>query len=341
MQSVTFAPMYKWTLTVFCCLFGGFLAAQDVQQLRETARSFQRQGDFENAVLVLKRAMAIEPDNPDLKKDLGITYYSSRQYDKALEAIKPLIDRADADEQVYQIAGLVQKTNENYKEAERIYKLGLKKFPQSGLLYSEYGDLLETKDPGMGNGIKVWEKGIETDPEFAGNYYYAAKYYANMSNPVWSMLYGEIFVNLESYTARTAEVKNMLLANCKKIFVNDIQPAKGKSSFTSEVLNTLQRQSSVAGSGITTESLTAIRARFILDWDAGKGKDFPFQLFDLQRKFLQDGLFEAYNQWLFGTVENMSVYQNWTKTHAAEYAEFTKFQQNKVFKIPGGQYYSK
>jgi tetratricopeptide (TPR) repeat protein len=324
-----------------CCLLAVVVYAQDVQQLRETARSFQRQGDYENAILVLNKAISKEPDNPDLKKDLAITYYVSRQYPKALSIIKPRLDRPDADEQVFQMAALIYRTDENFKEADRIYKLGLKKFPQSGLMYSEYGDMLELKDPGQGNGIKQWEKGIESDPEYSGNYYHATKYYSNLGNPIWVLLYGEIFVNLESYTGRTTEIKNVLLDAYKKMYVNDLVANKGKTPFETELLTAFNRQKSLAGNGITAESLTAIRARFILDWFAGDGKKYPFRLFEMERQLLQEGLFESYNQWLFGSAENMPAYQNWTSTHAAEYANFTKFQQNRLFKVPAGQYYNK
>ncbi len=52
-------------------------------------------------------------------------------------------------------------------------------------------------------------------------------------------------------------------------------------------------------------------------------------------------MFEAYNQWLFGTVENLSAYDNWIKAHADAHENFTAFQKNRVFKIPAGQYYGK
>ena len=82
-----------------------------------------------------------------------------------------------------------------------------------------------------------------------------------------------------------------------------------------------------------------IRTRFILDWFENYGSKFPFRLFDYQRQLLQEGMFEAYNQWLFGTVENLSAYEAWTKNHTEEYTSFTNFQKGRVFKIPNGQYY--
>ena len=50
-------------------------------------------------------------------------------------------------------------------------------------------------------------------------------------------------------------------------------------------------------------------------------------------------MFDAYNQWLFGTSENLAAYDNWTKAHAEEYEAFSKFQKSRIFKMPAGQYY--
>jgi hypothetical protein len=50
-------------------------------------------------------------------------------------------------------------------------------------------------------------------------------------------------------------------------------------------------------------------------------------------------MFEAYNQWIFGTVQNLAAYQNWVTNHSGEYNEFTHFQSGRMFKVPVGQYF--
>jgi tetratricopeptide (TPR) repeat protein len=333
--------MYKCLTILLGLLWFTAIDAQDAQQLRETARSFQKQGDNENAILVLCKAATLEPSNPDIQKELGVAYYVSRQYDKALQVMKPLVDRSDADEQVFQITSLIYRGQQDLKEADRIYKAGLKKFPKSGLLYSEYGELLEIKEAGMGKGIQMWEKGIESDPEYPNNYYHATKHYLNTETGIWGLLYGEIFVNLESFTGRTTEIKNLLLDGYKKLFAFGIVTKKANSPFEDKYLAALRKQTSLVANGVNAESLTALRTRFILEWNNETGPKFPFQLFTLQRNLLQEGLFESYNQWLFGSVENITAYQEWTSNHATEYGSFNKYQRNRLFKMPAGQYYSK
>jgi Tfp pilus assembly protein PilF len=311
------------------------------QSTQETARSFIRTGDFDNAILVLARALQQDNANLELQKELVMAYYYKRDYAKALEVVKTIVDRDDADVVTYQISGNVYKALEEVKEADKMYKKALKKFPASGPLHSEYGELLWSKKDY--NAINLWEKGIKEDPSFAGNYYNAALYYYYTQDKVWTIIYGEVFVNMETLTQRSAAMKQLLLTAYKeKLFQNaDMMKGeeKNKNEFTKAYLQTMNKQSYLANRGINTDALTAIRTRFILDWYNSYGNKFPFKLFDYHQQLIREGMFEAYNQWLFGTVENLAAYDNWTKTNTDAYNKFSIFQKSRVFKMPAGQYY--
>jgi tetratricopeptide (TPR) repeat protein len=333
--------VFSSSLALFFTLFI-FAQPEDVKTLHENAKTFMRSGEFDNAIVVLVRALDKDKNNLDLQKDLVLCYYSKRDFAKALDGAKALLDRDDADVVVYQIAGDVYKALEQPKDCERVYKKGLKKFPKSGPLYSEYGELLwAMKDY---SAIDQWEKGIQIDPAYAGNYYNASMYYFYTKDKVWSLLYGEIFVNMESLTDRATAIKQLLLKGYKEKLFAEVDPMKGeeknKSEFAKAILQGMSKQSSLANKGITIESLTMILSRFILDWYAGtNATKFPFKLFDFQRQLLEEGMFDAYNQWLFGPVEDLAAYDSWTKTHADQYTAFNNFQKTRVFKMPTGQYY--
>jgi tetratricopeptide (TPR) repeat protein len=336
--------MKKYLVAVFSLfVVTNIVVAQagDAKTLYENAKTFMRQGDFDNAIVILTRALQMDKDNLDMQKDLILSYYYKRDYEKALKGVQALLDRDDADVITYQIAGNVYKALEETKECEKVYKKGLKKFPNSGPLYSEYGELLWAKKDY--DAIKQWEKGIQVDPAYSGNYYNAALYYFYTKDKVWSLVYGEIFVNMESLTERGAAMKQLLLQGYKeKLFAEANMLSgeeKNKNEFSKAFLGCMNKQSSLAGRGITTETLTMIRSRFILEWFDKYASRFPYKLFDYQRQLIQEGMFAAYNQWLFGIVENLASYDNWAKTHDEEYKSFTAFQKTRVFRMPAGQYY--
>ncbi len=332
--------MKKFLLSVFTLvLFTGAMAQEE--SLQETARNYMRAGDWNNAILVLNRAIAEDPENLEYQKDLVMAYYYKKDYANALTQVEPMLGKDNADEAVFQIGGNVYKALEMVKEAEKMYKKGIKKFPASGPLYSEYGELLWAKQDY--NAIKEWEKGIEKAPSFAGNYYNAALFYYYTQDKVWTLIYGEIFVNMEYLTERATAMKKLLLSAYKeKLYAvtTDSKEDKKKSDFYKAVLETYNNQGTVVNRGMNIEALNMLRTKFILEWFTNYGKKFPFKLFEYHQQLIKEGMFEAYNQWLFGSVENLPAYDQWTKTHADAYNKFTTFQKGRIFKMPVGQYYA-
>jgi tetratricopeptide (TPR) repeat protein len=308
---------------------------------QEIARTFTNQGDFTNAIVVLNSALQKDQQNLELLKDLAFNYYLNRDYAKGEAIAKPLIERPDADVQTYQMLALFYKATDDLKECEHLYKDGLKRWPNSGVLYSEYGEVMGAKESYLA--IKQWEKGIEIDPNYAGNYYNAAKYYYVYGDKLWTLIYGEIFINLESYSKRTAEIRQLLLEGYKKLFVNMDELGKNddhsKSAFMMAWLHVMIPLAPLVKDGIIAESLTALRTRFIINWFNTYPGNYPFRLFDYQRQLLKDGMFDAYNEWIFGAASNLPTFQAWTNTHSDDYNRFINFQKGRVFKLPEGQYY--
>jgi len=331
----------KFLFTCLICFLGLNLNAQDdVQKLLETARTFTRQGDYTNAILVLNRAAALKPGDLNIEKDIAYNQYLAGNLDQAAALAKQLMEREDADVQTFQIAGNIFKGMNDNKECLKLYKKGIKKFPNSGALHFEYGEVLLI-DEQRQEAIDQWETGIEVDPSYSGNYYHAAKFYSfNKYNIVRTILYGEIFVNLESYSVKTAEMKDYLLKSYKQFYVNvPEEETKKPNVFEKMVATTLMKQSDQLSKGINTESLTIIRTRFLLDWFEQSAEKYPYRLFEQQQYLVREGLFEAYNQWLFGQVNDIVQYQQWTSNNPKKIADFTYYQKNRVFRMPPGQNY--
>lgn len=328
-------------LLVFSAVLPVMAQPEDPRAMHETAKSFMRSGDLDNAIMVLNRALQQDKDNLEMQKDLVMIYYTKRDYEKALAIVNKLIDRIDADAPTFQIAGFVFKALEQVKECEKMYKKALQKFPDNGPLYNDYGELLSTaKDV---SAIRQWEKGIEMCPDFSGNYYNAAFYYFFTEDKVWSLVYGEIFINMEKQGEKTVAMKELLLRAYKQKLFADPDLMKGqeknKNEFSKAFLESMNKQTMLAGKGINADVLTRIRTRFILDWYENHAAKFPFRLFDYHLQLIREGMFEAYNQWLFGATENLAAYETWTRAHEEEYKILNSFQRYRNFKMPTGQYY--
>jgi tetratricopeptide (TPR) repeat protein len=331
--------MKKGLFVVSYCLICLISAAQQTDSLHLVAKQYMRNGDYANAVIVLSNALKKDPENLEVQKDLTFTYYLQKNYSTAVESGRKLIARKDADEQCYQILGMALKAVDEKKEADKMYKQGIKKFPSSGELYNEYGEMLWVKQDV--EAIRFWEKGIEVDPNYSSNYYNASKFYYYTYDKVWSLIYGEIFINLESYSKRTPEIKSLLVDGYKKLFTDFKTPksSTGKNPFVAAYLSVMNDQSGVMSLGVTPESMSILRSKFILEWFEKFGDKYPYRLFEYQRQLLKDGMFDAYNQWAFGASLGLTSFQTWTTQHTDEYNRFINFQKGRVFKVPANQNY--
>ena len=243
------------------------------------------------------------------------------------------------DDQIYQIAGdIFQRLNQQEK-SEMILKKGIAKFPESGVLYNELGVLLWGQN--NEDAINYWEKGIETDPNYSKNYYNAANYYYFKKNWVWCMIYGEIFVNLESFSKRTPEVKILLWKAVNKFYSSSKSALNemNRGKFIQHYIDNMYGEGNSADQPINVEDFMMTRTKFILYWFNNHTHRYPFKLFEYHQELLQKGLFEAYHEWLFGSSYNLSAFQNWTQTHYSEYNEFISLQKSRIYKNPKDQYY--
>ena len=331
-------------------LFSQVVVAQDAKELYNTATGFRRTGDYSNAILVLNQALQLEPDNFEYKKQLGFTFYLKGDLVKAKSVIEPLLNSKEADVQVFQIAGNIFIGREEWKAAQRIYERGIRKFPNSGELYNDNGNM-QMNFKMYDAALKSWIKGIEQDPGFPGNYYNATKTYSYSNNPLWCILYGETFMNMESFTTRTAEIRNIVLESYKKLFndpslfesaLTDDKKGKrgGGSDFAEAYKACMGKQISVVTGGIDPDALIMVRTRFLLDWFSFYGMKYPYALFDFQRNLLQEGMFESYNQWLFGPASNQANYKAWVGLHKQDYDAFQKFQRSYPLKPRPDEYYN-
>ena len=319
-------------------------SAQSVEELHQQGINYMQQGDYANAIIVLKRAVdGTNAPQTALINDLGVAYFMAGQFQTGYQLMVPLAETTLADDQTFVIAAMNLRGGKNNEEAEQVYRMGLSRFPASGALHADYGDFLQNKPPGKDGkvpSITYWEKGIEVDPAYPINYYHAANYYHKYNNNFWAAIYGEMFINMESYTNRTVEMKNLVFDAYKRMYAFELQNGNSNSEFESGTKQTLSALGGLVKSGITPEILTAVRTRFILDWyNNGGSQRYPFSLFQYHKYLLEQGLFDAYNQWLFGSVASLNAFQNWTRLNAEQYASFNQDRMQNRFSTGLNQYY--
>jgi tetratricopeptide (TPR) repeat protein len=314
---------------LFLFILPAFAFAQSTNYTN--AKAAMLKGDFETALALLSVVNKQEPGNIAALQDEMYIYYLQRNFKNAKAVGEKLISLPNADFQAYKLLGLTYKALAEEKQAAKLYDKALSKFPNNAVIYAEYGDLLNSQKKEK-EAVEMWEKGIGSDPNYSTNYYYAANYYFAKENWVKAALLGEMFVNMESRSNNTNAMKQVIADSYKQILSQRQTTGTG---FYPAVLRGL-RQNQYAT--INPEILTQIRTSFILDWFGDKvSQTYPFYLFAFQKQLIREGLFEAYNQWLFDI--SGTDYENWSRTHQKAAEAFNASQKNRMFKTPKNELY--
>lgn len=299
------------------------------------------QGQLQQAIVAYRQAIQLAPEQMVLHRDLGRAYYLAGNSEQAEEILEPVMKSGEADEQVYQVMASIQAGKGEKKKARNILQKGIERYPASGMLQHDLGKLYEEEGEHE-DALLAWLRGIEAEPGYHLNYYDAARAYYESEKPIWAIIYGEIFVNMEQLTPRSYETREMLLNAYKKIYYTIPQGdlpkySKGGNkqskagSFESSLQQAMMKLAPVVSDGVSTENLTMLRTRLAMDWAANYSAQYPFTLFAYHDEMLRQGYFEAYNQWLFGKVENAQQHEAWLAFHAQAMPAFEAWlRQNKL-----------
>lgn len=321
-------------------------ATEEARDLYASARQYLQKGDYANSIMVYNQVIQLEPKNLIYRRELANVYYIQGDLMRAEKMITPLLKADDADEETFQIACKVLNGKKKTDEAKEAINKGISKFPNSGLLYNEKGNLY-TSQKKYADASKAWEKGVEKDPRYYINYYNLSKVYFFTKKYFWAIYYGETFVNMESYSAKSQEVKKIIFESYK-FFMAELNnlALEGKANryenpkdFETAIFKTFDNLRNVVTGGINIDNLVMLRTRFLLDWNKNYALKYPSELFDHQQRMLLKGYFDMYNQWLFGRLDNDKQYTTWAQANNAMMNQFdTHFRQHKI--LPrDNQYY--
>ncbi len=342
-------------IVVFLCFFcGQGVHAQvswpspETEQMYTKAREYLSRGNFKQAIITFQQLIPLAPEQMVSYRDLAQAYYFSGLYPDAYKTLSSIIDNSKADEQSYQLAGASLAAMGENKKARTVLNKGVASYPHSGLLYHELGKMYEDKDEHEA-ALKSWLDGIEADPAYHVNYYDAAKIYAMTGKYVWTILYGEMFVNIEQHTARANETRKMVMSAYSQFFSTALKagaPLYGKKSdneivgFEASVTHVLLSLAPVVADGITTENLVMLRTRFATVWQQEYASTYPFSLFARHISLLRSGYFDVYNQWLFGEAENAKQFAAWKNFHPNVMEQFESWIAQNTYKPVATDFYN-
>lgn len=294
-------------------------SSPELKVLYSEAEKAMGNRDYDKAINVYFQAIRLQPGNLVLRRDLAYAYYLSGKYQDGITILEEIRKSGNADPETYQLLSALENANGDKRKSLRLIDEGLRKFPSSGVLLFSKGNSLLANDKKKNDALKYFVKGIENDGLYSNNYLAAAKILLERDEPIWAMIYSEIFVNLEPQSNKSVEGRRTLLEAYSRMFSAQAagslpsfanSNSKRKSDFGKAVTGIYLGNYLSVASGMTIDNLTMLRTRFLLDWMAKYSVE-DHSLFRFHDMLIRNGHFEAYNQFLLGAITGSSTFSSW------------------------------
>ncbi len=335
---------------------------EEAAQLGGEAITLMDNGDFGGSIKLLKKAEKLDPENYVYPYEIAYAYYAQAEYEKSRKQLEKTLKYKNCSDAVYQLLGNCYDNLEETEKAKKVYKDGLKKFPNSGKLHLEIGIVSYFRDKDYDQAIAYWEQGVAAEPEYSSNYYWLSRVFCNTSERIWGIFYGEIFMNLERNSKRTAEI-SALLYQTYEASITVESDTSGSVDFSPAVINfdpskkfeipfnIVFGMDMSLGLGIemihnndgkvSLESIDNMRQTFIKSWfENGRNKEYPNALINFQKKLKDAGHFEAYNHW-FLMKGNEGEFNDWYDTNTDQFKAFVEWFNENTIGLNSRNYFSR
>lgn len=313
-------------------------------------------GDVKKSLELLDQARELDPKNMTYIFETGYAYYISGDFAEAVVYFKKAMKDKKLTDTHFTMLGNAYDSNKQPKKALATYLKGIKKFPNSGKLYVELG-ILALNNELINEAITYWEKGVEVEPNYASNYYYLTTMFCQSQEPIWGLMYGEIFRQLEPKSNRSIEISKLLfdtyagLYEAKsdtsgtfnltkkgfQIVVTDVDDLM-KSIKKGRLLpfeGTYATSFTIAGAdwslnpdSVSIDKIHNLRQRFVNNWFGDKKdyKNFPNTLLDYQKKVSDAGYLKYYDYWIFlgGHIDSFEAWYE-VEENNVKFGEFLEW----------------
>ncbi len=177
----------------------------------ETAISFMDKGMVDTGIDMLIDLDKIHHSNRYVIYEIVYGYIIKQDYTNAYQWAKKLVKLKDRDADSYFMAGNAYDYSGHRAEAVKLYEEGLKKFPQSGRLWVEKGNIAYM-DKDYDEAVRCYEESVERDPQYGAAYYRLANLFSQSDDPVWAVMYAQMCEFKERKPGRVAQMGQLIYA---------------------------------------------------------------------------------------------------------------------------------
>lgn len=335
---------YKISLVfLFFLVVVGDLYAQSDEELayQKALRAIKLmdEGKYDESIEILEECEKLDKTNSVYPYEIALAYTYKEEHQKAIRTLEKIVNYEGINSQVYQLLGNNYSFSGEKEEALNAYYQGLEKFPNAGNLYLEIGNIHAMREDYL-KAIESYEKGVAVAPQFASNYYHLSKLFLNSNDRVAGLIYREIFMNLERTTERTMELSELLFDTYDASIT--LYEDSSRIDFCEIIIDASALQgdelklpfcaifgknfvlSIINHKEVNLKSLSEMRSNFIDFFFQSDAQSYPNILFEYHRKIKDNGLFDAYNHYLF-QIARPEEFETWYNENTDDYNSFVEW----------------
>ncbi len=206
--------MVKWISVIFFSFCFLFVEAQNqVKSLIREGIFLYDNGQYEEATSKYKEALSIDPTNIYALYELAYTYEGMKQYDDAIAIGKKAVKLKNVDPKIisnfYVAYGNCLDKNEQRAKAIKVYKKGIKKFPDFYLLNFNLGVAL-LADNDLKAAESAFQNSVRQNPNHSSSHFYLGLLTDQMGQRIPSILAFSRFILLEPRGDRSLAARQFL-----------------------------------------------------------------------------------------------------------------------------------
>lgn len=326
---------------------------QSSRELIKEAIDEMENKQYDNAMLLLQKAEKVAPTDMAPVYEMGMLYYIQGKHAEAIPFFKKTTtgNYVNVSDMGYAMLGNCYDLKKDSINAIKSYEDGHKRFPQSGRLWTEEGNLYYGRK-NFDKALCCYEKSIKTEPAFASPYRNAASIWSMTSECFQMMMFAELFMNLEPTGRRNELTSEMLYDAFNEAIV--FGDTNAHVTLTKNMVATVEKKEVIlpmpatyeAGfmTGFTTVLMkrheTKNKEKMKLSeiynlyksandkwFEMKHNKRYPNLVLERQKALIEQKLLEPYVYWLF-RMKNMQEYKDWITKNNALMEQFITWMKN-------------
>ncbi len=312
----------------------------------KTALKYFDEKKYDSALVVLRKISVQDPSNGKVRYEIALAHALLKQQDSAILILEDLKSHSDASDKYFQLLSNCYSERDDTAKARQVLVEGSLRFPNSGKLHLELG-LLELQQRHLEEALDQFEEGIQVEPGYSANYYWAARSYANGNEKIWTVLYGELLMNVDPNPTHASLISGILYAAHNSVY-EDFKKSKrmvyskakkgaadasqvSQVSFEDVFIDLMTKGAEPLNFfkdfEIPVASIDTMQTLFTKAWyEKGYDKQFPNPVIERHKLLLDKGLHTAYTFHLMQFAKPIE-FKTYIDAHKKDFIALMKWMQ--------------